>query len=32
MYKAAQDLEFEQAAALRDELHQLREQFMALGD
>lgn len=27
MYKAAQDLEFEKAAALRDQLQQLREQF-----
>ena len=28
MYKFAQDLEFEKAAAVRDQLHQLREQFM----
>ena len=28
MYKFAQDLEFEKAAAVRDKLHQLREQFM----
>lgn len=28
MYKLAQDLEFEKAAAIRDQLHQLREQFM----
>ncbi|MGY0148639.1 excinuclease ABC subunit UvrB [Edwardsiella tarda] len=27
MYQHAQNLEFEQAAALRDEIHQLREQF-----
>lgn len=27
MYKFAQDLEFEKAAAIRDQLHQLREQF-----
>ena len=26
--KFAQDLEFEKAAAVRDQLHQLREQFM----
>ncbi|WP_127956862.1 excinuclease ABC subunit UvrB [Serratia microhaemolytica] len=30
MYAHAQDLEFEQAAALRDEIHQLRQQFIAL--
>ena len=28
MYKFAQDLEFEKAAAIRDQLHQLREQFV----
>ena len=28
MYKFAQDLEFEKAAAVRDQLHQLRELFM----
>ncbi|MBS7022627.1 MAG: UvrB/UvrC motif-containing protein, partial [Haemophilus parainfluenzae] len=28
MYKFAQDLEFEKASAVRDQLHQLREQFM----
>ena len=28
MYKFAQDLEFEKAATVRDQLHQLREQFM----
>ena len=28
MYKAAQNLEFEQAAALRDQIHQLRAQFI----
>ena len=28
MYKFAQDLEFEKAASVRDQLHQLREQFM----
>lgn len=30
MYTHAQNLEFEQAAALRDEIHQLREQFIAI--
>jgi excinuclease ABC subunit B len=30
MYSHAQNLEFEQAAAVRDEIHQLREQFIAL--
>lgn len=30
MYQHAQNLEFEQAAALRDELQQLRQQFIAL--
>lgn len=29
MYKHAQDLEFEKAAAVRDQLHQLRERFLA---
>ncbi|MGE2435060.1 excinuclease ABC subunit B [Klebsiella pneumoniae] len=29
MYRHAQDLEFEQAAAVRDELQGLREQFIA---
>ncbi|ABR74455.1 excinuclease ABC, B subunit [Actinobacillus succinogenes 130Z] len=28
MYKFAQDLEFEKAAAMRDQLHQLRQEFM----
>ncbi|MCI5762994.1 MAG: excinuclease ABC subunit B [Actinobacillus porcinus] len=28
MYKFAQDLEFEKAAAIRDQLHQLRQEFM----
>lgn len=28
MYKFAQDLEFEKAAAVRDQLHQLRQEFM----
>lgn len=28
MYKFAQDLEFEKAAAIRDQLHRLREQFV----
>ena len=28
MYKFAQDLEFEKAATIRDQLHQLREQFV----
>lgn len=28
MYKLAQDLEFEKAAAVRDQLHQLRERFL----
>lgn len=28
MYKFAQDLEFEKAASIRDQLHQLREQFV----
>ncbi len=28
MYKYAQDLEFEKAAAVRDQLHELRERFM----
>ena len=28
MYKYAQDLEFEKAAAVRDQLHQLRERFV----
>ena len=27
-YKFAQDLEFEKAATIRDQLHQLREQFV----
>ncbi|WP_373280404.1 UvrB/UvrC motif-containing protein [Methylogaea oryzae] len=27
MYKHAKDLEFEEAAKLRDEIHQLRETF-----
>lgn len=31
MYKYAQDLEFEKAAALRDQLHELRERFMLNG-
>ncbi|CAI0797310.1 UvrABC system protein B [Serratia grimesii] len=30
MYTHAQNLEFEQAAGLRDEIHQLREQFIAI--
>lgn len=30
MYTHAQNLEFEQAAALRDQIHQLREQFIAI--
>jgi excinuclease ABC subunit B len=30
MYTHAQNLEFEQAASLRDEIHQLREQFIAI--
>lgn len=30
MYSHAQNLEFEQAAAVRDEIHQLRAQFIAL--
>jgi excinuclease ABC subunit B len=30
MYSHAQNLEFEQAAAVRDEIHQLREQFIAI--
>lgn len=30
MYTHAQNLEFEQAGALRDEIHQLREQFIAI--
>ena len=30
MYKFAQDLEFEKAAAIRDQLHQLREQFVLI--
>ncbi|GAL07563.1 excinuclease ABC subunit B [Photobacterium aphoticum] len=29
MYDAAQNLEFEQAAELRDKIHNLREQFIA---
>ncbi|MCX2957743.1 MAG: UvrB/UvrC motif-containing protein, partial [Serratia symbiotica] len=29
MYSHAQNLEFEQAGALRDEIHHLREQFIA---
>ena len=32
MYKFAQDLEFEKAAAVRDQLQQLRESFMLSGD
>ncbi|PJG85878.1 excinuclease ABC subunit UvrB [Conservatibacter flavescens] len=32
MYKAAQDLEFELAAKLRDQLHELRERFMLTGE
>ncbi|WP_370444346.1 excinuclease ABC subunit UvrB [Aliidiomarina celeris] len=31
MYKAAQDLEFEKAASLRDELHELRETLKTYG-
>lgn len=31
MYKAAQDLEFEKAAAMRDELHELREALKTYG-
>ncbi|WP_443091638.1 excinuclease ABC subunit UvrB [Basfia succiniciproducens] len=31
MYKFAQDLEFEKAAAIRDQLHKLREQFVENG-
>ena len=31
MYKAAEELEFEKAAAIRDELHRLKADFMALG-
>lgn len=31
MYKAAQDLEFEKAAAMRDELHELRETLKTYG-
>ncbi|RUO28893.1 excinuclease ABC subunit B [Aliidiomarina sedimenti] len=31
MYKAAQDLEFEKAANIRDELHELREQLKEYG-
>ena len=30
MYKFAQDLEFEKAAAIRNQLHQLREQFVLI--
>lgn len=29
MYSHVQNLEFEQAGALRDEIHHLREQFIA---
>ena len=32
MYKFAQDLEFEKAAAVRDQLQQLRESFMLSGE
>ncbi len=30
MYTYAQNLEFEQAAELRDQVHQLRQQFIAI--
>lgn len=30
MYTYAQNLEFEQAADLRDQVHQLRQQFIAI--
>ncbi len=31
MFEAAQNLEFEEAARLRDRLHELRERQLALG-
>ncbi|MCY1305639.1 UvrB/uvrC motif protein [compost metagenome] len=31
MYKLARDLEFESAAAVRDEIHKLRERLVELG-
>ncbi|HBN60948.1 MAG: UvrB/UvrC motif-containing protein, partial [Pseudomonadota bacterium] len=31
MFEAAQNLEFEEAARLRDQLHQMKEKQLALG-